>query len=153
IKLNVAGAAEAVRVAAPGSLIESESASTETERGEDLIRRAPGAATSRQLQRVIATTAGWATENNGLLHIRGVDDGILYVVDGIPTADRIDGLSAGSFDTDMIRSLNVMTGNIPAEFGGRSGAVVTIQPRSGIDEPWIGSIGAGIGNPGTGEIN
>jgi hypothetical protein len=112
IKLNVAGAAEAVQVAPPGSLIEAESASTETDLGEDFIRRTPGASTSRQLQKVIATTAGWATENNGLLPIRGVDDGILYVVDGIPTADRIDGLSASSFDTDMIRSLNVMTGNI-----------------------------------------
>jgi hypothetical protein len=151
-KLNVAARAETLEVDALGSLIESESTSTETDLSEEFIRRAPGATGSRQLQNLIATTPGWTTQNNGLLHVRGVDDGVLYVVDGIPTVDRIDSVSASSFDTDMIRSLNVMTGNIPAEFGGRSGAVVTIQPRSGIDQPLIGSLRASAGSFQAGEI-
>ena len=33
---------------------------------------------------------GWATEDNGLLHSRGVDDGFLYVVDGVPVYERLD---------------------------------------------------------------
>jgi hypothetical protein len=63
------------------------------------------------------------------MHIRGVDDGTLYVVGGVPTPDRVDGLFAGSFNTDAITSLDVITGNIPAEFGDRSGAVVRSLAR------------------------
>ena len=58
------------------------------------------------------------TENDGLLHVRGVDDGVLYVVDGIPIMDRVDALTGTAPDLNAIRSLNVMTGGIPAEFGG-----------------------------------
>jgi hypothetical protein len=151
-KLNVAARTETLQVDAVGSLVEVESTSTEVDLSEGFIRRTPGASGSRQLQSLIATTPGWTTQNNGLLHVRGVDDGVLYVVDGIPTVDRIDAVSAGSFDTDMIRSLNVLTGNFPAEFGGRSGAVVTIQPRSGIDQPLIATLRAGAGGFQAGEV-
>jgi hypothetical protein len=146
LKLNVAATGGATTVEARAALISADSASSETELTENFIRRAPAAAPGPRLQRLIATTAGWTTQNNGLTHIRGVDDGILFVVDGIPTVDRLDAVSASSFDTDMIRSLNVITGNIPAEFGGRSGAVVQIQPKSGIDSPFVGSVGVGGGS-------
>ena len=43
-----------------------------------------------RLQDVVATLPGWATEDNGLLHSRGVDDGFLYVVDGVPVYERLD---------------------------------------------------------------
>jgi hypothetical protein len=55
------------------------------------------------LQRVIATAPGWTTQNNGLLHIRGVDDGILYVVDGIPTVDRLEQELAGQRQRQELR--------------------------------------------------
>ncbi len=152
IHLEVAGPSEMLTVRAKEDLVETDSSSTETDIDESSIRRSPGAALGSQLQRLIATTPGWSTENNGLLHIRGVDDGLLYVIDGVPTADRIDATSGNSLDTDMIRSMDVITGNIPAEFGGRSGAVITIQPISGIDLPLNGSLGMGGGHFRTGEI-
>src|SRR5262249_35947333 len=133
IKLIAAGVSETVLVEPGDPLVEPDSASTETDIAEKLIARLPGATSSRRLQQMIATTPGWSAENDGLLHIRGVDDGILYVIGGVPTSDRTDSLMASALDTDMIRSVNVTTGNIPAEFGGRSGAVVSIQPKSGID--------------------
>jgi len=40
----------------------------------EAVRRAPARIRSRGLQDAIATTPGWATEDNGLLHVRGVDD-------------------------------------------------------------------------------
>ena len=56
----------------------------------EAVRRAPIRISSRGLQDAIATTPGWATEDNGLLHSRGVDDGFLYVVDGVPMYERMD---------------------------------------------------------------
>jgi hypothetical protein len=152
IKLAIAGASDSITVTNKDGLIEKESASTQYKLDENLIGRLPGASRSRGLQSLLATTPGMATENNGLLHVRGVDDGILYVIDGIPTLDRVDSVFASSPDAEMIFSLEIITGNIPAEFGGRSGAVVTVQPKSGIDTSWWGSLSSGIGSFNTKEI-
>ncbi|MEW6212001.1 MAG: TonB-dependent receptor [Acidobacteriota bacterium] len=146
IRMTAAGTSEQVTVESRGSLIEKDSSNTQTRIDERLIRRRPSAIVSRGLQDLIATTPGWMTENNGLLHIRGIDDGILYVVDGVPSSDRVDAVSATALDAEMIQSLNIITGNIPAEFGGRTGAVVLVQPRSGLDSPLTGNLQAGAGN-------
>jgi len=152
ISLSVAGASEQINVAARENLVDPDSASSATTLAANLIGRAPRINRGRQLQELIATTPGAATENNGLLHVRGVEDGVLYVLDGIPIADRLDALSASSFDTDTINSLQVITGGMPAEFGGRNAAVVIVQPKSGIDQGIIGSLRAGAGDFRTGDI-
>jgi len=138
VRLAVPGTQETVTVEAESGLIERDSSSSEQDLNETSIRRSPG--TLRSVQQVVSSLPGWTTENNGLLHIRGVDDGILFVVDGVPVADRLDATMAGGLDTEMISSMNVLTGNLPAEFGGKSGAVVTIQPISGIGKPLAGSL-------------
>jgi hypothetical protein len=98
------------------------------------------------LQRYIATLPGITTQNNNLLHVRGVEDGILYVVDGVPTTDRIDAVSASSFDIGTVRSVQLITGNFPAEFGGRSGAIAIVQAKSGVDERLRGEFTTSAGN-------
>ncbi|HZF38607.1 MAG TPA: TonB-dependent receptor, partial [Blastocatellia bacterium] len=152
ISLSVAGTSEQINVAAGENLVDPDSASSSTTLAANFIGRAPRVNRGRQLQELIATAPGMATENNGLVHIRGVDDGALYVLDGVPITDRLDAVSASSFDTDTINSLQVITGNIPAEFGGRNGGVIIIQPKSGIDENVYGSIRAGLGDFGAGDI-
>jgi outer membrane receptor protein involved in Fe transport len=138
IRLTIPGSRESVNVEAESGLIEGDSSSSELDLNERSIRRAPGAL--RSVQQVVSTLPGWTTENNGLMHIRGVDDGVLFVLDGVPVADRLDSTMASGLDTEMIGSMNVLIGNLPAEFGGKSGAVVTIQPRSGIGRPLGGDL-------------
>ncbi|MEK6322479.1 MAG: TonB-dependent receptor [Acidobacteriota bacterium] len=137
IRLAIPGSQESVNVEAEAGLIERDSSSSELDLNESSIRRSPG--TLRSVQQLMATLPGWTTENNGLMHIRGVDDGVLFILDGVPVADRLDATMAGGLDTEMISSMNVLMGSLPAEFGGKSGAVVTIQPRSGIGKPLAGS--------------
>ena len=152
IRLTVAGAKTSVDVGSHESLIERSSSSSATTIGERSIRHAPRTSRNRLLQELVATSPGSATENNGLIHIRGVDDGILYVIDGVPIGDRLDAVSASPIDTDTINSMQVITGNIPAEFGGRSAAVVIINPRSGIDSPLVGDLMLGAGDFTTDEL-
>lgn len=152
IRLSVAGASEQIVVAAPDNLVDPGSASSATTLAANVIGRAPRINRGRQLQELIATAPGMATENNGLLHVRGVEDGILYVLDGVPVADRLDSLSASSFDTDTINSLQVISGGMPAEFGGRNAAVVIVQPKSGIDRGVVGSLRGGAADFRTGDI-
>jgi outer membrane receptor for ferrienterochelin and colicin len=153
IKLSVAGAKEAVSVTQSDRLIDKSSSSTEQKIEENFIAHFPTTNRNRQLQSVVSTLPGWNTENDGLMHIRGVDDGILYVIDGIPTVDRLDALFASAPDTEMIHSVEVITGNVPAEFGGRSGAVVTLQPKSGFDSGWWGSLNLGYGSFNTKDLS
>ena len=67
--------------------------------GGDSLDRVPARTRSRGLQDAVATLPGWATEDNGLLHSRGVDDGFLYVIDGVPVYERIDQLFGIAPDT------------------------------------------------------
>jgi len=127
-------------------VLRRETPRTEVVIDENVIKLSPTVVRRDQLQALVSTTPGWNTENDGLMHIRGVDDGALYVVGGVPIPDRVDGLFAGSFNLDAITSLDIITGNIPAEFGDRSGAVVLIQPKSGLDTPLAGTLSLGQGS-------
>jgi outer membrane receptor protein involved in Fe transport len=153
VRLSAAGAKEAVSVTESDRLIDKGSSSTEHKLEENFVAHFPTTNRNRQLQSIVATLPGWNTENDGLMHIRGVDDGILYVIDGIPTVDRLDALFASAPDTEMTHSVEVITGNVPAEFGGRSGAVVTLQPKSGFDAGWWGSLNLGYSSFNTKDIS
>jgi len=149
VGLAVGGASAEVTV---DYLAGKDKTQSETQISAERLQGLPLARRARGLPNAIATTPGISTENNGLLHVRGVEDGILYVVDGVPLTDRVDLASASGFDIGEVRSLQMITGNFPAEFGGRSGAVAVVQANSGIDEKISGEITGGIGNFATGDI-
>ena len=85
---------------------------------------------ARGLQDLVATLPGWATDDNGLLHARGVDDGFLYVVDGVPVYERLDLLHGVGPDLMAIESVSVVTGYVPPEFGYKAGGVIDVRSRS-----------------------
>lgn len=93
---------------------------------------------------LLGAEAGIARGHNGLVHVRGVEDGMLYVVDGVPVTERYDALHASAFDLDAVDSLTLITGNVPAEFGGRSGAVASIDHAP--DPRRSGYAGGGAGS-------
>src|SRR5688572_17422074 len=94
---------------------------------------------SRGVQDAVATLPGWATEDNGLLHVRGVDDGFLYVVDGVPVYERLDPLNGMGPDLANVESINVITGYIPVEFGYKAGGVIDVRSKS-IGKGWLGTV-------------
>ena len=112
----------------------------------ETVRRAPARIRSRGLQDAIATTPGWATEDNGLLHVRGVDDGFLYVIDGVPVYERLDGLFGVAPDPAMIESVNVLTGYVPPEFGFKSGGVIEVRSTGRAADRWLGNVDFGVGS-------
>ena len=77
------------------------------------LSQVPVRAITRGLQEAVATLPGWSTEDNGLLHVRGTDDGFLYVIDGVPVYERLDQLSGLGPDLGTVASINVITGYIP----------------------------------------
>jgi outer membrane receptor protein involved in Fe transport len=119
----------------------------------EAVRRSPMRLRNRGLQDAIATTPGWATEDNGLLHVRGVDDGILYVMDGVPVYERLDGLFGVAPDPGMIESVNVLTGYIPPEFGFKSGGVIEVRSGTHPAHAWLGAIDIVGGSDATREFS
>ena len=94
--------------------------------GGEILRDLPARLQTRALPQAIAAMPGFAEEDNGLLHVRGVDDGVLYVEDGIPIYDRLDvtfGMPPALAD---LGAVSVTTGHTPAAFGLKAGAVVEI---------------------------
>ena len=152
VELEAKGSEEQITVEAD-LLLERDSLSTETALPSQLLELWPGARPGTGLQERIATVPGWAMEDNGLLHSRGVDDGFLFVSDGIPLIDRIDTLFAGPIDAATIESIRVINGHIPAEYGYASGGVIKIVPKSGIDMPLGASLTLGAGNFRSGEAS
>src|SRR5262249_12044294 len=49
---------------------------------------------------------------------------------------------------ENLESTRIITGNVPAEFGDRSAAVVTLSTKSGLDIPWNGSAAFSAGSFG-----
>ena len=103
----------------------------------------------QRVQGALASLPGWMAEDNGLLHVRGVDDGLLYVQDGIPVYARLDRLFGMPPNPSAIASMHVMNGYIPPEFGFKSGGVVEVRTESGIRDAWSGSLDTGLADLGT----
>lgn len=109
------------------------------------LRRVPARVRFRALQDVIATVPGWSAEDNGLLHVRGADDALLFVVDGVPVYERWDALFGVAPDLEAVSSVNVLTGYVPPEFGLKSGGVVELRSAAGA-ATWTGAADAGHGS-------
>lgn len=111
----------------------------------EVLRDLPARLQTRALPQALAAMPGWAEEDNGLLHVRGVDDGVLYVEDGIPIYDRLDvtfGIPPALAD---IGTIAVTTGHTPAAFGLKAGAVVQIFTPPASDQ-WRGQMQLGGGS-------
>ena len=111
----------------------------------DVVREVGEPLPSQRVQAALASLPGWRAEDNGLLHVRGVDDGLLYVQDGIPVYARLDRLFGMPPNPSAIASLHVLNGYVPPEFGFKSGAVVEVRTETGIRNAWSGTIDTGLG--------
>ena len=84
---------------------------------------------------MLLSAPGFIPSQNGRIHVRGSHGQIQYVVDGVPMTDEYSEAFANPLDPRYVKSAEVMTGGIPAEFGGKLAAVVDITSKSGLDEP------------------
>ena len=119
--------------------------STRTSIAGTTLAHIPVRVMAKGVQEAVATLPGWATEDNGLLHVRGSDDGFLYVIDGVPVYERLDQLSGLAPDLSTVESINVLTGYIPPQFGYKAGGVIELSSRSPAST-WMGALQAQRGS-------
>jgi outer membrane cobalamin receptor len=72
---------------------------------------------------------GWTAEANGILHPRESEYETQFVVNGFPEYDNRSPAFAPTIEADLIESVKVFTGGIPAEFGQKVGGVVEVNTK------------------------
>jgi len=134
VQLKIGGVTETVNVSAD-ALLETTATGSHVDIGAALIDQLPTATPSKQLSSMLLSAPGFIPSQNGRVHVRGSHGQIQYVVDGVPLTDEYSEAFANPLDPRYVKSAEVMTGGIPAEYGGKLAAVVDITSKSGLDEP------------------
>jgi outer membrane receptor for ferrienterochelin and colicins len=114
----------------------------------DAVHRAAAGSRSGALRAAIAETPGWTSEDNGLVHYRGADDGLLFVLDGVPVYERLDVQFGVGGDVLALGSVRVLSGYVPPEHGLRAGGVVEVRSRTGALDGGSGLVEMGAGGFG-----
>lgn len=133
VQLSVAQVQESVVVSAD-ALLEISSTGSHVALGASLIDRLPGATPGKELSSVLLAAPGFIPSQNGRVHVRGSHGQIQYVVDGVPLTDESSEAFSNPLDARYVKQAAVMTGGIPAEYGGKLAAVVDITSKSGLEQ-------------------
>src|SRR6185295_16860388 len=131
--LALAGTSAAVTVTTDNSaILEQDRASSDTDLNQTLLERPVGAAPSRAIESMVSSAPGFVTDDNGRMHPRGSESQVQYVVDGVPITDNMSAIFSTSLDARTLRTVEVLTGGIPAEFGDKLAGVINVNTRSGM---------------------
>jgi len=93
---------------------------------ENLQERSAGKPT-RSLINVVDSEPGWLLEANGVLHPRGSENQVQYVVDGFPVLNNRSPAFAPALEADDVQELSILTGTYPAEYGRKLGGIIEVQ--------------------------
>jgi TonB-dependent receptor-like protein/carboxypeptidase family protein len=153
LSLALSGATANVTVTTDNSaVLEQDRTSSDTDLNQSLLERPLGAAPSRAIEAMVASAPGFVTDDNGRMHPRGSESQVQYVVDGVPVTDNLSAIFSTSLDARTLRTVEVLTGGIPAEFGDKLAGVINVNTRSGLEGPTQGGLSLSGGSFSTGEI-
>jgi hypothetical protein len=113
-------------------LIDPEETGSHAQMNQNDIDRLASGAGSRGLEAVLVGFPGFAKNANGAIHPRGAHNQMTFVIDGMPISDQLTGAFANAVDPSVAQTVELFTGNIAAEYGGKVGAVANVTTRSGL---------------------
>ncbi len=121
---------------------------------QSAIEKIPAAVSSRAMDRVLLATPGFIQDENGRFHFRGSHGQVTYVVDGVPITDQVQATFSNGLDPTSVESMEVITGGVSAEYGGKPAAVVNITSKSGLGQSrdFGGDVTAGFSRFSTREL-
>ncbi|TDH58870.1 hypothetical protein E2C06_30310 [Dankookia rubra] len=155
---QVAGAPDAPEATLPDLVVEAQRAaaarqgilarfgSRETVVDRETIEALPGGG-AQPLNQILLQTPGVVQDSFGEIHVRGEHRNLQYRLNGVALPESLSGFGQ-VFDARALRSVSVLTGALPAQFGFRTNAVIDLETRSGALDPG-GSIGVQGGSRGT----
>jgi Carboxypeptidase regulatory-like domain len=134
ITLELAPVSESVTVAAEptGVQMETDTSTSHVDIDKSYIARAPATVASRAMEEIITATPGFAKDENGRFHFQGAHSQSEYVIDGQTISDQTGTTFSNSIDPGIAQAMEVIYGNVPAEYGEKIGAVINLSTRSGL---------------------
>src|SRR6266446_4611778 len=146
VTLGVAPVTTQVQVNDSATLVDPYSTGSLYSIGRQAIEEHDAAQPGRELLDLVAEQPGWVYEANGVLHPRGSEYDVQFVVDGLPLTQNRSPAFAPSFDAGEVESLRVLTASFPAEYGRKLGAIVEITTKKDAPTGWHGRFDAGGGS-------
>ena len=115
-----------VQVDDAGTLVDPSRTGTVYTIGAQSISEQSSPQPGRGILSVVDSQPGWLYEANGVLHPRGSEYDVQFVVDGLPMTENRSPAFAPPFESGDVESMRVMTADFPAEYGRKLGGVVEI---------------------------
>ncbi len=150
VTLALAGVQAQVTVQGDDTLIDRRGVAAVQHLGADTLQRRSMALPGRALPELVTTQPGWLLEANGILHPRGSEYQVQYVVDGLPLTDNRSPAFAPELGADDINALRILTAGYPAEYGRKLGGVIEVVTGGDIRRGLHGAASAVAGSFDTG---
>ncbi|MGZ4778987.1 MAG: TonB-dependent receptor [Thermoanaerobaculia bacterium] len=134
VKVAAAQISETINVSASASVasLETDNTQSHVDIDKSYIAKAPAAVASRAMEQIITSTPGFAKDENGRFHFQGAHSQSEYVIDGQTISDQTGVTFSNSIDPGIAQGIEIIYGNIPAEFGEKVGAVINLTTKSGL---------------------
>jgi hypothetical protein len=145
VTLGVAPLTTRVEVNDSATLVDPYSTGSLYSIGRQAIEEHDAAQPGRELLDLVSEQPGWLYEANGVLHPRGSEYDVQFVVDGLPLTQNRSPAFAPSFDAGEVESLRVLTASFPAEYGRKLGGIVEVTTKKDVQAGWHGRFDAGGG--------
>ena len=146
VTLSVASLNEQIEVHESATLIDPNRTGTQYTVGRRMLDQNIAAQPGRDLSDLVNELPGWSYEANGVLHPRGSEYDVQYVVDGLPLTQNRSPAFAPSFDADDVESLRVLTASFPPEYGRKLGGIVEVTTEKDVPAGLHGQFEAGGGS-------
>src|SRR5256886_10590471 len=146
VTLGVAPVTTQVQVNDSATLVDPYATGSLYSIGRQAIEEHDAAQPGRELLDLVAEQPGWVYEANGVLHPRGSEYDVQFVVDGLPLTQNRSPAFAPSFDAGDVESLRVLTASFPAEYGRKLGGIVEVTTKKDVPAGWHGRLEAGGGS-------
>jgi len=146
VTLGVAPLTTQVEVNDSATLVDPYSTGSMYSIGRQAIEEHDAAQPGRELLDLVSEQPGWVYEANGVLHPRGSEYDVQFVVDGLPLTQNRSPAFAPSFDAGDVESLRVLTASFPAEYGRKLGGIVEVTTKKDVQAGWHGRVDAAGGS-------
>jgi hypothetical protein len=140
VTLGMAPLATKVEVTDAATLLDPSETATIFSLSGEKLREHGAAQPGRTLSDAVNDQPGWLYEANGVLHPRGSEYQVQYVLDGTPLTQNRSPAFAPPFDSGDIESLRVLTAGYDAEYGRKLGGVVELTTEKNPPDGWHGRL-------------
>jgi hypothetical protein len=153
VTLGIAPATTQVEVSDSLTLIDPNRTGAQYAIGHQALVENMAAQPGRDLSDLVDDLPGWLYEANGVLHPRGSEYDVQYVVNGVPITENRSPAFAPSLDADDVAAMRILTADYPAEYGRKLGGVIEVTTDQDVQSGLHGRLDAAGGSFSTSQVS